>query len=457
MIPQWSVLQQLNDQQGKRIQVHYFGNSTSEAGDVWVDAQDVGPIGKPPHTNEPEWPHPSPPATEPVHISSTYHPPTAPEIPADHIPFLVAAARSAQVDVGILAGTAARESGFDARAYREEPGLKYVRWRHSGDKALDRFPDGSLGPCQILRSNFLGYGIDNDADGFSPEHNYRTAALIIRDNFVAFPDDHWKAVAAYNVGQYGAKLGRIPAGGYVDTIFRWAEEYRKLFQPDLAPSTGGTTGNVPPNPSQEASIGQTLVQYGMTLLGTPYVFGGKYIPRDKGIDCSGFVCEVFAHCGIDLGNRDYLSAEAIRQTTRSIQEAEAITGDLIFFKNTYDTPGASHIGIWIADGKIIDAHGTHVQLTDTRSQYWQEHLLALGRLPYFDQLPPSPPVPAPISHPEPPDSILHQAPEADACSFCGKASSEVQRLISSAGDTATAICDECIKLYADLIGHSLPV
>src|SRR6266487_1036878 len=98
MVPQWSVFQQLDNQQGKRIHVHYFGNKTSEVGDVWVNAQDGGPIGKPSRTVEPEWFHPSPPRTEDVHLNPTYHPPTAPAIPPDHIPHLVAAARSAQVD-----------------------------------------------------------------------------------------------------------------------------------------------------------------------------------------------------------------------------------------------------------------------------------------------------------------------------------------------------------------------
>src|SRR4029077_9608578 len=121
----------------------------------------------------------------------------------------------AQVDIGILAATAARESGVDQRAYREEAQLAYVRWRHTSNESFDRFPDGSLGSCQILRSNLLAYGIDNDQDGHDSAHNYRVAALIIRDNCAAFPTDRWKAVAAYNVGQYGAKIGRVPAGGYV--------------------------------------------------------------------------------------------------------------------------------------------------------------------------------------------------------------------------------------------------
>src|SRR4051794_31459852 len=56
LVPQWSVFQQVGPQQGPRIQIHYYGNSFAEEGDVWVDAEDVGPIGKPDRVVEPEWP-----------------------------------------------------------------------------------------------------------------------------------------------------------------------------------------------------------------------------------------------------------------------------------------------------------------------------------------------------------------------------------------------------------------
>jgi cell wall-associated NlpC family hydrolase len=274
------------------------------------------------------------------------------------------------------------------------------------------------------------------------------------------------------VGQYGAKIGRVPAGGYVETILQWAEEYARLF----AQTVSGSNGSAPPagasgstdapsstttadasssgSPGQPASaVAQSLIQYGMTLLGTPYVFGGKFIARDNGIDCSGFVCEIFEHCGYRLGDREYLSADAIRQMTRAVQEAEAITGDLIFFQNTYDTPGASHIGIWIADGKMLDCH-THggAQVTDVHQTYWQEHFLALGRLPQFEHLPPPAPV-TPVPAP-PPEEIVPQEPAAESCSFCGRSKDEVGRLIGSTTDPLVAICDSCITLYNNLIGQA---
>jgi cell wall-associated NlpC family hydrolase len=463
MVPQWSFFQQVEDQQGKRIHVHYYGNSMSKEGDVWVDAQDVGPVGKPARLIEPEWPHPSPPATEPVHVNPNYHPPTAPAIPDDHIPHLAAAARAAQVDVGILAATAACESGFAGRAYREERQLAYVRWRRTLTDTLDRFPDGSLGPTQVLRSNFLAHGIDNDDDAYAPSHNYRVAAMIIRSNFAAFPDDHWKAVAAYNVGQYGAKIGRVPAGGYTDRILNWAKEYAQLFQHELQQPNAANAGvprtNEAASPKDDPALGisETMIHYGMSLLGTPYVFGGKYIARDKGIDCSGFVCDVLEHCGVHLGNRDYLSAEAIRGMTRSIDRSEARAGDLIFFERTYDTPGASHIGFLVDPGSMLNARERGgVQKNGLQDAYLEQHFLAVGRLPHFDNQPGPNPTAPPNAPTPPPESIVPEPPTATTCSFCGKDRTEVHTLVGAHSDERIAICDGCIKLYADLLGPGVP-
>jgi cell wall-associated NlpC family hydrolase len=451
MVPQWSFFQQLEDQQGKRIHVHYHGNSTSKEGDVWVDAQDVGPIGRPSSMVEPEWPHPSPPREEVVHVNTNYQPPTAPQIPPDHIPHMAAAAHSAEIDVSILAATAARESHFADRAYREEPSRPYVNWRRSPTDVLDRFPDGSLGPCQILRSNFRGgYSIDNDEDAYALAANYRIGALIIRSNFAFFPDDRWKAVAAYNVGKTGAKEGYIPANNYVDTILRWAEEYAQLFQPDQQTVGGGTGGNGGNGDGNQVSdVVQEMIQYGRTLLGTPYVFGGKFIERDKGIDCSGYVCEVLDHCGIHLGDRNFLSAEAIRQKTREIDRSQGRAGDLIFFQHTYDTPGASHIGYLIdPPEQMLNAVGQHVQQNPVSK--FDRYFMQIGRLPQMEGAPVVPRPPAIHLPPPPIIPLVPQAPEATQCAFCGRRREEVQSLIGANSDPHVAICEGCVKLYADL-------
>src|SRR5699024_590985 len=80
-------------------------------------------------------------------------------------------------------------------------------------------------------------------------------------------------------------------------------------------------------------------------LGTPYV-GGGCIP-ECGFDCSGYVCWVLNESGWDVG---LATANGLWQQATKISEAEAKPGDLVFFEGTYDTPGASHVGIYVGDG-----------------------------------------------------------------------------------------------------------
>src|SRR5262245_37354942 len=427
IVPQWSVFQQVGPQQEKRIHVHYYGNSTSEEGDVWVDAEDLGPIGKPPKVVEPEWPRangspePKPHDDDEIEVVSraaaSHHFRSAPPIPADQVPHIVAAARAAEVDPALLAATAAAESSFGPKAYREERQLPFVLWRPAPAQPADRFPDGSLGCCQILRSNLRAFAIDNDGDACDVANNFRVGARIIRQNTDAFPKDPWKAIAAYNVGQYGARQGRIPANDYVDRILQWAEEYRELFEQHGAGQGDGTQPQ-PDAAPQPAGLVSKLIEYGYTLIGTPYVFGAKYKQISKGLDCSGFVCEVLEHCGVRLGDRNYLSAEALRQKTDPVREAELRPGDLVFFEGTYDTPGASHIGFCLGGGKMLDATGRGgVRVDSLDDPYWRQHLLGFGRL---DQVAVAgPPAPRPLV-PTPPAPTMPESATTPAPSLAAR-------------------------------------
>ncbi|MBI5242393.1 MAG: transglycosylase SLT domain-containing protein [Elusimicrobia bacterium] len=84
---------------------------------------------------------------------------------------------------------------------------------------------------QVLRSNFLARGIGSDAQANDLATNYRIGAQIIRSDQAAFPNSAWKAVAAYNVGVYGAKIGRVPANNYTNAILQWRNEYEKAIAP----------------------------------------------------------------------------------------------------------------------------------------------------------------------------------------------------------------------------------
>lgn len=119
-----------------------------------------------------------------------------------------------------------------------------------------------------------------------------------------------------------------------------------------------------------------LIAKAKQYLGVPYVWGG-YSP--SGFDCSGFVSYAVNHCGagFDFGR---LTAEGWRQKCIRISSSQARPGDLIFFQGTYNTSGASHIGIYLGNGQMIHA-GNPVQISSINTSYWQQHFLSFGRIP----------------------------------------------------------------------------
>lgn len=110
-------------------------------------------------------------------------------------------------------------------------------------------------------------------------------------------------------------------------------------------------------------------------LGTPYVWGGS--TPETGFDCSGYVCWVLNESGWDVGRT---TANGLWQQSTKISEQEAKPGDLVFFEGTYDTPGASHVGIYVGDGMMISA-GDPIKYSNIHSSYWDGHLLGFGRIP----------------------------------------------------------------------------
>ena len=113
-------------------------------------------------------------------------------------------------------------------------------------------------------------------------------------------------------------------------------------------------------------------------LGWPYVWGGSS-PSDGGFDCSGYVCWVVNNCG-NGWNVGRTTAEGLRRMCAYVSPADARPGDLVFFQGTYNTEGASHVGIYVGNGMMINA-GDPIKYANIHSTYWEPHFMQFGRLP----------------------------------------------------------------------------
>ena len=152
-----------------------------------------------------------------------------------------------------------------------------------------------------------------------------------------------------------------------------------LFKGGLPP--GGSDGSGAPGidyqvPAEALTDEEFAAIYkeAQKYVGTPYVWGGS--TPETGFDCSGYVCWVYNQNGYDVGRT---TANGLWNKSQHINEAEAKPGDLVFFEGTYDTPGKSHVGIYLGNGMMVSA-GDPIKYANIHSSYWQKYLSGFGRL-----------------------------------------------------------------------------
>ena len=121
----------------------------------------------------------------------------------------------------------------------------------------------------------------------------------------------------------------------------------------------------------------TLIEEAEKYLNYPYVWGGSN--PSTSFDCSGFVSYVLTNSG--LVNTGRLGAQGLYNVCTPVSRANAQPGDLIFFTGTYDTPGVSHVGIYVGDGVMLHC-GDPIQYSSINTSYWQSHFYAFGRPNY---------------------------------------------------------------------------
>ena len=154
-------------------------------------------------------------------------------------------------------------------------------------------------------------------------------------------------------------------------------------RPDLFPGSGYigkyvegsyTDYDIPPE-ALDDEVFAAIIKEAEKYLGYPYVWGGS--SPSTSFDCSGFVSWVINHSGWDVGR---LGAQGLCNICTPISSANVKPGDLVFFTGTYDTPGVSHVGIYVGNNMMIHC-GDPISYANLNSNYWQSHFYRYGRLP----------------------------------------------------------------------------
>ena len=150
-------------------------------------------------------------------------------------------------------------------------------------------------------------------------------------------------------------------------------------RPDLFPQSGYVPKYTSPPVEHDILEGYladetfaAILEEAEKYIGFPYVWGGS--SPNTSFDCSGFVSYVYNQCGWDFGR---LGAQGLYNISTRTNSPKP--GDLVFFTGTYDTPGVSHVGIYVGDGWMLDA-GDPIGYSNLNTSYWQSHFYAYGKL-----------------------------------------------------------------------------
>lgn len=176
----------------------------------------------------------------------------------------------------------------------------------------------------------------------------------------------------------GDVIGKVGSSGDVSTAtlhieFQYEDEY---YNPYFYLSCEGAS--VPGSVGNATGDAAALIQEAQKYLGTPYVWGG-YSP--SGFDCSGYVSYCLTHSGVR--NTGHLTANGLLDICTRVSKDQLQPGDLVFFQGTYNTSGASHVGIYIGSGEYGAGTFIHCgdpcKYGDLNSSYWTQHWLTGGR------------------------------------------------------------------------------
>lgn len=161
---------------------------------------------------------------------------------------------------------------------------------------------------------------------------------------------------------------------YMSTLGNRPDLFPHSAYPNASTLREPTYYEIPPEALEDETFAAIIAE-AEKYLGYPYVWGGSN--PNTSFDCSGYVSWVINHSGWNVGR---LGAQGLCNICTPVTGTQARPGDLIFFKGTYDTPGVSHVGIYVGDGMMIHC-GNPISYANVNTTYWKNHFYAYGRLP----------------------------------------------------------------------------
>ena len=208
-----------------------------------------------------------------------------------------------------------------------------------------------------------------DADGNTHTDTYQVPydyyiCTVTLENFnlshvpVYIMSEEQLGMYATYMATLGNRPGLFPGSGYIG---KYAEG-------------SYTDYDIPPE-ALDDEVFAAIIKEAEKYLGYPYVWGGS--SPSTSFDCSGFVSWVINHSGWDVGR---LGAQGLCNICTPVSSANVKPGDLVFFTGTYDTPGVSHVGIYVGNNMMIHC-GDPISYANLNSSYWQSHFYRYGRLP----------------------------------------------------------------------------
>lgn len=161
---------------------------------------------------------------------------------------------------------------------------------------------------------------------------------------------------------------------YMSTLGNRPDLFPHSAYPNASTLREPTYYEIPPEALEDETFAAIIAE-AEKYLGYPYVWGGSN--PNTSFDCSGYVSWVINHSGWNVGR---LGAQGLCNICTPVTGTQARPGDLIFFKGTYDTPGVSHVGIYVGSGMMIHC-GNPISYANVNTTYWKNHFYAYGRLP----------------------------------------------------------------------------